>query len=186
MTLLLLKTLLSKFTDFFINHWRIILIALILSAVFYYKNAYERTVRELAAFKDEISKVTAKKQHENEISTIKAQNRVAAAQIKSQEEMKRLNLDRNKSIEEIKGLYENRINTTKYNFTERLRLEAERYRLGLPETASDTQRTTESGRERDTTAYRQLEQACQITTIDYNNARAWIDSACEQVGCYNN
>ena len=183
MSYLLLKTLLSKFYEFFINHWRIILIALIVAAVFYYKNAYERTVKELAAFKDEIAKVTAKKQHENEISIIKAQNRVAAAQIKSQDEMKRLNLDRTKSINEIKGLYENRIDTTKHNFTERLRLEAERHRLGMSETTSDPQRPTESGRECDTTAYRQLEQACQITTIDYNHARAWIDSACEQVGC---
>lgn len=178
-----LKLLFSKMLTVIIEHWRVILIALIVAAVFYYKNAYECTVKELAAFKDEIAHVAAKKQHENEISIIKAQSRVTEAQTKSQEEMKRLNLDRTKSINEIKGLYENRIDTTKHNFTERLRLEGERHRLGMSETASDSKRPTENGRERDSTAYRQLEQACQITTIDYNHARAWIDSACEQVGC---
>lgn len=183
MSLFIIKTLLSNFLGFLVKNWRVILIALIVGAVFYYKNAYERKAQEFDAFKSEMAVLASKKQHENEMSLIKAQGRMAAAQVKAQEDMKRLNLNRTKSINDIKALYENRNTNTGNNWSERLRLEAERHRLGLPETASNPQRATESWPECDTTAYRQLEQACQITTIDFNQARAWIDSACEQVGC---
>lgn len=140
----------------------------------------------MEAFKADIAELTAKTHHENEKKLIIANNAVKAATVKSQADMTRLNLDRGREAKNLKGMYENSqfvLNRTKLNYDSRLRLEAERNRLGVSTATSDTSASTSSEPISYPAAYRTLEQACQIETIDYNELRAWADSACVQVGC---
>lgn len=185
MTFSIIKLFLSNAIGFIAKHWRVILLALIVSLAFYYKSRYEASVQELAAFKRDIAELTAKTQHENEKKLIIAKNAVKTATLKSQSEMQRLNLDRARETKNLKGLYENSqsvLNRNKFNYDARLRLETERHRAGMPKTADDTLTLTESGRNGDA-AYSSLERACQITTLDYNELRGWADTACAMAGC---
>ena len=182
-TFSIIKLFLGNAIGFIAKHWRVILLGLIVSVALYYKSAYERTVQELATFKHDIAELTAKTQHENEKKLIIAQNAVKTATLKSQAEMERLNLDRVRETKNLKGLYENTLNRTKFNYDDRLRLEAERNRLGMSAADNDTSTLAESERNGDTAAYRTLERACQITTIDYNELRGWADAACNMAGC---
>jgi hypothetical protein len=182
-----IKPYLSAVISFTIKHWRVILLVGVLCTAVYYKRAYDGSVEQLATFKQDIAKLTDEKQHAIEKKLIIAENAIKTANVKAKSDITRLNLDRVSEVKKLKDLYENSqstLNRTKRNLNARLRnAEAKRGSTGLPNTTSNTNPSTSSESIDNSAAYRTLERACQIETIDYNELRAWADSACVQVGC---
>jgi hypothetical protein len=183
----LLKPYLSAAVSFIIKHWRVVLLIAVICTAVYYKKAYDGLVEDLAAFKQEIAELTAKTQSENEKKLIVAENAIKTANVKAESDMARLTLDRDSDVKKLKELYENSqstLNRDRRNFNTRLLNAKTEYRgVGLPNTASDTGPSAGEESIFDSAAYRTLERACQIETIDYNELRAWADSACKHVGC---
>ena len=120
---------------------------------------------------------------ENHLKEQAHKKEVDKANAESKAQLEKYKLDRDRETKRLKDLYENRIDTTGRNWSERVRLEQEREAAtGLPTPTSDTSGYTEGLREC-YTAYITLENACRITTIDFNNLRTWGDSVCDLVGC---
>jgi hypothetical protein len=98
-------------------------------------------------------------------------------------EFDKYKLNRDRETKNLKDLYENRLDSTGRNWSERVRLEQEREAAaGLSAPGSDTSGFTEGEREC-YAAYTTLEDGCRITTVDYNRLRKWGDSVCDLVGC---
>lgn len=179
----------SNFLAFIIKHWRVILPLLVLWYCYaQYNNEVKRAdTAELAllTMKAELQTQMIKRSADNAVRLAVAKKALQESEKQHLAIVAKLNLDRQRETKNLKDLYEKRINSTKHNFIERVRIEsdkAERYRLGMSDTGSDTSGLTE--RERECYAgYSTLERACQVTTIDYNRLRGWADAACEQVGC---
>lgn len=190
---LLFKSSAINLGKFILANWRIILVALIL---WYCLNAYlkqvalaesekiraDKAVAAFATYKDDIAKETIKRKSEDLAKKLLGEKNDAIAAAAHKADMDRLNLDRARETKNLKDLYEARNDTTKHNFVERLHLDAERNRLGMSESVSDTSRPAEGERECDG-AYTTLERACQITTVDFNQCRAWMDNVCLTIGC---
>lgn len=176
----------SNFLAFIIKHWRVIVPLLVLWYCYaQYNNEVKRAdTAELAlqTMKTELQAQMIKRSSENAVRLAVAKKALQESEKQHLAVVAKLNLDRQRETQNLKDLYEKRIDSTKHNFIERVRLEAERNRLGMPNTSTDTAGLTE--RERECYAgYSTLERACQVTTIDYNRLRGWADAACEQVGC---
>ncbi len=179
----------SNFLAFIIKHWRVIVPLLVLWYCYaQYSNEVKRAdTAELAllTMKAELQAQMIKRTSENAVKLAVAKKALQESEKQHLALVAKLNLDRQRETQNLKDLYEKRIDSTKHNFIERVRIEsdkAERYRLGMSDTGSDTSGLTE--RERECYAgYSTLERACQVTTIDYNRLRGWADAACEQVGC---
>jgi len=100
-------------------------------------------------------------------------------------ELEKYKLNRDREAKNLKDLYETRIDTTSRNWSERVRLEQEREATnGLSTSSDNSTRLTERERECNA-AFITLEDACRITTIDYNRLRTWGNSTCDLVGCKN-
>lgn len=194
------KPFLSVAFDFIVENFLMILATvLIVFLVFSYNNALneaKEAKQALVVLQAKHDLVLAKRESEVKEQRIKRAQLIAMYERKSLvneinanraygEQIAKLKLDRKLDQQKLKGLYEkDDTNNRVINF-ERLRhsTEASNAANGLPEAAANTEAITKSEREC-YTAYSILERACQITTIDYNRARAWIDSACEsQGGC---
>jgi hypothetical protein len=172
--------------EFLADYWKWILVVGILA---YCWNSYRHEVeradkseKALAEFVVRSAKAAADREKENIAKFNLAQTRIAVLAVQHKAEIERLNLDRARETKKLKELYETRNSNANFNWSERVRIEAERNRLGLPETAESTAGLTESLRECDA-AYSTLEKACQITTIDFNTCRVWADTACGMIGC---
>lgn len=190
-TWLIFKFGLISIAKFCVAHWRIILPLLILVYCLHLyfaqvnradseKVRADTAVASLQTFKDAIAAETVKRQSEILARKLLAEKNDMIAAAAAKADLARLNLNRARETKNLKDQYEIRNNSTKRNFTERLRLDAERHRLGLSESISNTSALAESGRDCDTNT---LIKACQITTIDYNELRAWADNVCLTVGC---
>lgn len=192
----LLKSSVSSAVSLLAKHWKIILPLLVLWYCYAKFNALEaraeRSEKQLSAkivefddFKEAIRIKTQFKQTENAIRLSQAKKTLDDSEKRNQALIQKMKLDRERESKNLKELYENRIDSIKHNFTQRVQIEsskAERYRVGMSEVAADTSGLTTSEREC-YSAYSSLEKACQITTSDYNRLRGWADVACDQVGC---
>jgi hypothetical protein len=190
---LALKFGLGSIAKFCSAHWRIILPLAILGYCLHLyfvqvnradaeKVRADNSIAALQAFKTAITAEAIKRQSELLSKKLLAQKNDAIADAIAKADLARLNLNRIREMQNLKDQYEASNNSTKLNFTERLRLDAERYRLGLSESLSNTSGPTESERECNA-AYITLEAGCQITTVDFNRCRAWADNVCLTVGC---
>ena len=184
----ILKAAFSKIMAFIIAHWRVILPVLVLGYCLhlYFKqvNRADEAENALADFKAQIAQQVAARELENAKKFNQAQSKIAIAYEKAKNDLQRLNLDRARETKNLKDYYENRIDTGRNNWNERLRLEANRSANATTESASNTGAPAESGRDCDATIAA-LEKACAITTIDYNELRAWGDTVCNTVVCEN-
>lgn len=190
---LLLKSYIANFFKFILAHWRVFLVLAILGYCLWLyfaqvalaeseKKRADEAVSTLSTFKDDIAKETIKRKSENLAKELLGKKNDAIAAAAHKADMDRLNLDRTRETKNLKDYYEARIDSTKYNFIQRLHIDAERSRLGMSESISDTRRDAEGGGECDG-AYTTLERACQITTVDFNRLRSWADNVCLTVGC---
>jgi hypothetical protein len=182
----IIKLFASRLAGFIMKHWRIILPLLVLWYCYSQYSAQvaraDRAEVALAQFKADIAQATFKRSAENATKLAVAKKALQESEKQHGAVIAKFNLDRERETKNLKAYYENRIDSTKFNFTERMRLEAERHRIGMSEVTGDSSRLTE--RERECYAgYSTLEKACQLTTSDYNRLRGWANVACEQVGC---
>jgi len=184
--LLALKLAFGGIGKFCLAYWRIILPLLMLGYCLhlYFAQVSRADTAELAlsVLKADIAEATKNREAENAVKKVQAAAKDKIDTAIAQAELNRLSLNRARETKNIKDQYEASNNSTKLNFTERLRLDAERYRLGLSESISNTSGSTEGERECNA-AYLTLERACQITTVDFNRCRAWADNVCLTVGC---
>ena len=169
----------------------VILIALIVSLHLYndvvalneLKDERDKAVKDLKDLKDDIKLKTAEREAENANKRVAGLAKTQAIQAEHETALKQRDLDRAKSTQAIKDFYEKRLNINHFTASERLRIEAERRRFGLPEISETPQRLAEGGRICDATLdYENLERACAITTLDFNLCRETLDADTEMVG----
>jgi hypothetical protein len=172
---------------FAFKHWRVILPLLILGYCLYQYNAQvNRADRAIQALNEHISADnTARAERERENQRKDKESAFALANVLADHAITLANHDlkRDRETKNLKELYENRIDSTKHTWAERVRLEQEREAAnGLSYIQAPAGGLAESLRDCDA-AYTTLERACQVTTIDYNSLwQAW-DEECQVKGC---
>lgn len=184
-TWLVIKSFLGRMIEFTLRYPLQIIIVLLCLYAWHEKTAHTAAVQALIAFKEDIANASTKQAAENAIKHINAQSKVDIAANQSVFDMTRLNLDRTQSTNEMKKLYEDKINQLKRNLANRNNgvLPSGSDTSGTVEASSDTKEPAASTSISDRAAYTVLEKACAITTLDYNLAREWIDAACEISVC---
>lgn len=178
MTWLIIKSILGKATDWIVAHWRIVLVALMALAIWHYKSAYESKTRELDLFQVNIVQMTKDYEKEQAIRLAEANGKVNLAIADGKAQFDKFKLDRIKSTNDLKAQYEARNDSTKHNFNERLLLESRVSSSNTSQVASDSSGLATGISECDTAAarYSTLEQACRITTTDFNTCRSILDA----------
>jgi len=177
-----LKLILSKILTVIIEHWRVFLVVAMMLAILFYKSAYEHEKADYAAHIAADKQAMQIRQAENKTKEESHKKAVEKAGEEAKALIAKFELDRNRDAKKLKDLY-----ADKTNADFRLGAYADRLRInqstaGLLSTESDPSALAEGWRKCDA-AYSALENACRITTIDYNELRAWGDSACETVVC---
>lgn len=143
----------------------------------------DSAVTELKDFKIAIALQTRAREVEIANKRLAGNAQTQLLQAEHEAALKQRDLDRVKSTKAIKDFYEKRLNINNFNASERLRINAERSRFGLPEIIQATEGATEGGGEcHSTIAYENLERACAITTLDFNLARQVIDADTAMAG----
>lgn len=181
-----IKFCLSEIAGFLIKHWRIVLVVLMLLAIWHYKTAYEK---EKASFTEYIGLVKQEAELQatkNQIIEANTQKAVTLEVNKYKSTIADLNIDKAQLQKKVGNLY-----ASKTNADFRLAAYADRMLLetgsGSPtgEIATDTERLAACGRElnRADTERSVIEEACAVTTADFNLARGWIDGVCSNHQC---
>lgn len=182
---------LGKLLSFSLKHWRVILCLLILWYCYSkYNAAIKRGDDAISALNQHISATNtarAQRDRENQLKESTAQIVLAGVIADHQVTLAKQNLDRQREAKNLKDLYENKILAVNRNWSDRLQLESQREATnatdglrGLQPAASEF---AESGGDCDPAHYRILEQACQITTMDYNALWTAWDKQCQVYGC---
>ena len=160
-----------------------VILSLHLLADNHLQNKYDALVIEFKDFKSAIDTETKAREVEIANKRVIGIKQTQLIQAEFEAELKKRDLDRAKSTQAIKEFYEKRLNTANYTHAERLRVNAERNRFGLPEESTVAEKPTKSGQECDTALdYENLENACIITTLDFNACRAALDNDTATVG----
>jgi hypothetical protein len=199
-----IKSIFSQIVAFIIAHWRIILPLLILGyCLFSWHSAVKRADKAelaLSTFKSEIQRVTDTQRLQNEYKKIQGENEAKAIELEHKQALKRLGLselDRATLQNKLRAYrhetnhLKNRIDGTNRTWSDRVRLEAERNRSGLPDEPENNCDIAHTGINCDVTAYSELEQhyedlkqACQITTIELVSALKVIEADTKACGRY--
>ena len=181
--LLRIKSILSTVIQFVFKYWQFFLFAFITVTALYFYQKADRIQFEYDQHLIGDAVASSQRKLENHLKEQAHKKEVDKANAESKAQLEKYKLDRERETKRLKDLYENRIDTTGRNWSERVRLEQEREAAtGLPTPTSDTSGYTE-GERKCHAAYITLENACRITTIDFNNLRTWGDSVCDLVGC---
>ncbi|MES2500823.1 MAG: hypothetical protein V4570_09810 [Pseudomonadota bacterium] len=180
--LLTAKSILNGALRLFLEHWRVLIPLLIVAYCLYAFNAMYKAkneaINELSAFKQAIAVKVREQEIEQAIKLSIAQQAVEKSQ-----------LDHSKQIEAIKNDYAKRyqvnVNTIA-SLRNSLREKVRSDTFAIPEIDPNTERTADEWRNSYSAIdrqYKNLVDACSITTIDYNLLRDWADIACNQIGC---
>ena len=156
-------------------------LALSLAYGYYQKSRYDAIVSEFDALKLELSTQARLQEQRNEIIETNTNNDVMRNVTQFNDDYKLLKLDRDKLKKElanVKTLTDYRINA----YADRLQI-ASTSASEMPETTSDTSTITTAERERDAAYIATLERAGASCAIDFNLARGWIDSVCDNHVC---
>lgn len=174
----MITTLFSLGWRFVAKYWPIILAVVIFGYCLYKYNsatdARDKAINELAAFKQAIAIKVREQEIENVIKLQIAKTEVVQA-----------TSTHTKQIEAIKNDYakRNKVNVdTIANLRNELRSKLENSKFRVPESTSDTSQHSKGERECNA-AYSTLEDACKLTTSDFNVLRSWADTVCGSVGC---
>lgn len=164
--------------------WRykwIILACLLSLYASYQKMRYDAIVKEYESFKTELSTQARLQEQQNEIIETNTNNDVMRNVTQYNDDYKLLKIDRDKLKKElanVKTLTDYRINA----YADRLQI-TNASASQMPEASSDSCELAESERERDTAYIKTLERAGASCAIDFNLARGWIDSVCDNHVC---
>ena len=181
--------LLGKFkslSQLLITHWRIVLVILMLLAIWHYKSAYENEKQDFKEYIGLVKQEAELQAQKNQIIEANTQKAVTLEVNKYKTTIADLNIDKAKLQKKVGNLY-----ASKTNADFRLSAYADRMLLETgggsttSETASDTDRLAACRRELDATDTRLsiVEEACSVTTAQFNLARGWIDGVCSNHDC---
>lgn len=169
-----------------IEHWRIVLVVLMLLAIWHYKTAYEK---EKASFTEYIGLVKQEAELQaakNQIIEANTQKAVTLEVNKHKSIIAALDIDRAQLQKKVSSLYANKTNADfrLAAYADRMLLETDGA-SSTSETTSDTARLAACRRElsRADTERSVIEEACAVTTADFNLARGWIDGVCSNHQC---
>lgn len=181
-----IKTVLSKLLEWAIANWQLVLFAVLVLAVYYYQNKAEAIQLEFDRHLAVDVAAAEKRRVENQIKTEHFNKALQESEAQHLAQMASLQLDRQREAKALKELYEKDKTGFKFRldaYADRMLLERERAAAaGLPPPEGDSLGLTQA--ESDCyAAYTSLENACRITTIDYNRLRAWADATCDLVTC---
>lgn len=169
--------------DFFRKNFIPVLIVTLALTTWYFYAKADRVQFEYDQHLISDAKAANDRKLENYLKEQAHKKEIAKANADSKAALDKYKLNRDRETKNLKDLYETRLDTTGRNWSERVRLEQEREAAaGLSSPGSDTAGLTEGERDCNR-AYIVLEDACRITTIDYNRLRKWGDSVCDLVGC---
>lgn len=155
------------------------------------RNQRDDAIRVLVEYKQAQKELADTQRLQNELAKLEGQKNTEIIEADRRRALEKLGfamLDRERLKNEMRALNENlthsqnRLADTKHNYDERLRLEAVNRAAGLREEPAAAEGLAGGGGERDATAYRNLYQACQLTTIDFNTCRAALDNDTVTVG----
>jgi len=171
MTWLMIKLFAGKAWDIVAEHWRVILIVLMLAALFFYKMRYESAVQELADYKAEIKQAAKLQELKNIMLQKTAAKHVNDIAVVYQAELESINAE-----------YKKRTNATDIAIAalrKQLRDKIRSDSFAVPEIAKAASLTAEEWRERYATLagqYETLKQGAAITTSDFNTCRQLLDA----------
>jgi hypothetical protein len=181
--------LLGKFkslSKLLITHWRIVLVVLMLLVIWHYKTAYEK---EKSAFTEYICLVKQEAElqaQKNQIIESNTKKAVALEINKYKSIITTLDIDKAQLQKKVSSLYANKTNADfrLASYADRMLLETGS-RNTTGEIASDTERLASCRRELDRadTERSVIEEACAVTTAQFNLARRWIDGVCSNHDC---
>lgn len=181
--------LLSKAQSLFqllITHWRIVLVVLMLVAIWHYKSAFEQEKQDFAEYIALVKQEAELQAQKNKIIEANTQKAVALEVNKHKAIIADLNVDREQLKKKVSSLYANKTNADYRlaSYADRMLLEAGS-RSTTGEIASDTEQSASCRRELDAADTRLsiVEEACAVTTADFNLARGWIDGVCSNNKC---
>lgn len=146
------------------------------------RNQRDTAISQLSDFKTAIEIQTLAREAENANKRLAGNAKMQLIQVEHEAALKQRDLDRVKSTQAIKDFYEKRLNLNHFTASERVRIEAERGRLGMSKTIETPEGLTEGRRECDATTFENLERACAITTLDFNLCRETLDADTAMVG----
>ena len=180
---LIFKSFIGKALEFIAKYWQFFLFAMITFLALYYYQKADQIQFEYDQHLIGDAKAAGDRKLENYLKEKSHKKEIDKANAEGKAELDKYKLNRDRETKNLKDLYENRLDSTSRNWSERVRLEQEREAAnGLSAPGSDTSGFTEGEREC-YAAYTTLEDGCRITTIDYNRLRKWGDSVCDLVGC---
>lgn len=181
--------LLGKFkslSQLLIAHWRMVLVVLMLLVIWHYKNAYENEKQDFTEYIALVKQEAELQAQKNQIIEANTQKAVSLEVNKYKSIIAALDIDKAQLQKKVSSLYANKTNADYRlaSYADRMLLEAGS-RNTAGEIASDTERLASCGRELDATDTRLsiVEEACAVTTAQFNLARGWIDSVCAYNDC---
>jgi len=168
------------------KHWRIVLVVLMLLVIWHYKSAFEQEKKDFKEYIALVKQEAELQAQKNKIIETNTQKAVALEVNKHKSTIAALNIDRAQLQKKVGNLYASKTNADFRiaSYADRMSIEA-----GNPnatgQIASDTERLASCRRELDAADTRQsiVEEACAVTTADFNLARGWIDSVCSNHEC---
>jgi hypothetical protein len=178
-------SILTKLIEFAIKHWQLVLFSALIITCFILYSKLNSVQFEYDQHLISDMKAAEDRRAENEKKEYRHQIAIEEAHAESVILIEKFNLDRKRYTKELKDLYDAKTNSTYRlnSYADWMRLEQERKATaGLPDTEANTSSHSEGWRECHA-AYFTLEQACRITTIDFNELRKWADAACQTVEC---
>lgn len=151
----------------------------------------DSAIRLLADYKQAQKELADTQRLQNELAKLEGKKNTEIIEADRRRALEKLGfamLDRERLKNEMRALNENlahsqtRLADTKHNYDERLRVEAINRAAGLPQEPAAAEGLAEGGGECDATAFRNLYQACQLTTIDFNTCSSALDNDTATVG----
>ncbi len=181
--------LLGKFKSLFqllITHWRIVLVVIMLFAIWHYKSAYENEKQDFTEYIGLVKQEAELQAQKNQIIEANTKKAVALEINKYKSIIATLDIDKAQLQKKVSSLYANKTNADfrLASYADSMLLDAGS-RNAAGEIASDTERLASCRRELDAADTRLsiVEEACAVTTADFNLARGWIDGVCSNHKC---
>lgn len=161
----------GKAWDFIAENWRVVLIALMLGALFFYKTRYENAVRELSDYRASVARSAVLEELKNDILEKTAAKHVNAIAAAYQLE-----------LESVYAQHKKRTNNDSLTIAalrKQLRDKIRSDSFTVPEVAKAASLTAEEWRERYATLvgqYETLKEGTRLTTSDFNLCRQLLDA----------
>jgi hypothetical protein len=180
------KAIFSKLITFIIQNWQLVLFAAMALAIWHYKYSFENEQIAHAKHVEEVKNAAYLETIKNSIIENNTQAAVSLEIKKHKDTIAALQVNEAELKKKVSDLYAVKTNADYRlaSYRDRLLLETDDTSASA-NTATDTEKLAACRRELDTADSRQstIEEACAVTTADFNLARGWIDGVCRSHKC---